>query len=94
MREKRKSQKKDVELVTEGDEGKLRDAVMQHVEHRHSLEREVWGGLTCHICALGTVYLFLYSVNIYKKYYRLKCLQTAETVPQGVRYFVKTAAKK
>ena len=41
MKAKRGAKKEKVELVTEGDEGALRDALIRHIEHRHSLEREV-----------------------------------------------------
>ena len=41
MKEKRKTKAQKVELVTDGNEVKLRDALLQHIEHRHSLEREV-----------------------------------------------------
>jgi len=40
MKAKRGAKKEKVELLTEGDEGALRDALIRHIEHRHSLERE------------------------------------------------------
>ena len=41
MKAKRGAKKEKVELVVEGSENALRDALIKHIENRHSLEREV-----------------------------------------------------
>ena len=41
MKAKRGAKKEKVELVVEGNENALRDALIKHIENRHSLEREV-----------------------------------------------------
>ena len=41
LKAKRGAKKEKVELVVEGSENVLRDALIKHIENRHNLEREV-----------------------------------------------------
>ncbi len=41
LRLKKKSKQKEMTLVKDGDEAKLRETAMEYIEHRHTLEREV-----------------------------------------------------